>query len=67
MTAPTDDEYDQDTEMLAAAVTALEGALAAIDNPNRSMPPGEQLATLAVAGVRALVPLLRDEVDRRQA
>lgn len=61
-----DVERDPDTEMLDALVTALGDALALIDQ-RPALPPGEQLAALAVAAVRGLMPILRDELDRRLA
>lgn len=61
-----DTEYDADTEALRALVDGFEDGLARIDQ-TPGMSPGDQLATLAVAGVRALLPMLRDELDRRLA
>lgn len=66
--ATTDDleGYDEDTRLLASVVGALDASLALID-ARPGLTPGEQLATIAVGAVRALVPALHDELDRRLA
>lgn len=66
--ATTDDleGYDADTRLLASVVGALDASLALID-ARPGLTPGEQLATIAVGAVRALVPALHDELDRRLA
>jgi hypothetical protein len=51
-----------DLELLDAVVTNLAGALDKIDGDSL-LSPGEQLAVLAVAVVRGVLPLLRQERD----
>lgn len=51
-----------DLVLLDAFVTAIDDGLARLD-ADTLLGPGEQLATLAVAGVRALAPLLRVQLD----
>lgn len=57
-------------ELLDAFVTSVEGALERIDEREKGLeplPPGEQLAVLAVGVVRGCLPMLRDERDRQRA